>query len=85
MIQKLFTVYDSKAETYLQPFCAPTKGIAIRSFQDSVRDTSSNLHKYPEDFTLFELGSYDQSKATFSLHPSPQSVGVAIEFLEPKA
>lgn len=84
MILKVYTVYDSKAEAYLQPFFSQSKGVAIRSFQEAVRDEKSNISKYPEDFTLFELGEYDDSNSKFNLHNTPQSLGVAVEFLTPK-
>jgi hypothetical protein len=84
MILKVYTVYDTKAEAYLQPFFSQSKGVAIRSFQEAVRDEKSNISKYPEDFTLFELGEYDDSTSKFNLHITPQSLGVAVEFLTPK-
>lgn len=84
MILKVYTVYDSKAEAYLQPFFSQSKGVAIRSFQEAVRDEKSNISKYPEDFTLFELGEYDDANSKFNLHDTPQSLGVAVEFLTPK-
>jgi len=84
MILKVYTVYDSKAEAYLQPFFSQSKGVAIRSFQEAVRDEKSNISKYPEDFTLFELGEYDDANSKFNLHNTPQSLGVAVEFLTPK-
>ena len=84
MILKVYTVYDTKAEAYLQPFFSQSKGVAIRSFQEAVRDEKSNISKYPEDFTLFELGEYDDATSKFNLHITPQSLGVAVEFLTPK-
>jgi hypothetical protein len=84
MILKVYTVYDSKAEAFLQPFFSQSKGVAIRSFQEAVRDEKSNISKYPEDFTLFELGEYDDANSKFNLHNTPQSLGVAVEFLTPK-
>ncbi len=84
MILKVYTVYDTKAEAYIQPFFSPTKGLALRSFQEALIDEKSNISKYPEDFTLFELGEFDQETAKFNLHNTPQSLGVAVEFLTPK-
>ena len=36
--------------------------------------------KYAEDFTLFELGSWDDSNCIFDLLKTPYSLGVLIEF-----
>lgn len=80
MIQKMFTVYDSKLEAYLQPFFMASKGQAIRAFTDSVNDTTTQFNKHPEDFTLFEIGEYDDSKGQVSNLITPNSLGVALEY-----
>jgi len=77
---KVFTVYDSKAECYLQPFCAVSRGAAIRMFTDSANNEQHQFSKYPADFTLFELGDYDECTAKYTLLPTPVSLGLAIEF-----
>jgi len=80
MIHKIYTVFDAKAEAYLLPFMLPTKGLAIRSFSELVNDPNHNFGKYPEDYTLFECGAYDDSTCKFDILPTPLSLGVAIEF-----
>lgn len=80
MIQHIFTVYDSKAAAYLQPFFAQTKGVAIRNFSDAVNDPQHHFARHGEDYTLFELGHYDDSDAKFHIHETPESIGKAIEF-----
>lgn len=82
MIHQVFTIYDSKGEVYLPPFCSRTKGEALRMFQETANDLKSNICKYPSDFTLFHLGAYDDAEAKFSLAVTPISLGVAIEFKE---
>ena len=78
----MFTVYDSKAEAYLQPWGNKTKGQAIRMFTDTVRDEKSNFNKHPEDYTLFEIGEYDESTAELLAHEAKISLGSAIEMLQ---
>ena len=85
MIHKMFTVFDSKADAYLQPFYMQTKGTAVRSFSESCNDPSTSFNKYPEDFTLFALGEYDDLHCTFDLLLTPEPIGKAIEFITPKA
>ena len=80
MIQKIYTVYDSKLEAYMQPFFMQSKGQAVRAFTDSVNDPSTQFNKHPEDFTLFELGEYDDSTGKVSNLPTPNSLGVALEY-----
>jgi hypothetical protein len=82
MITKMFTVYDSKTEAYLQPFFVASKGAAVRSFADAVNEEGHQFNKYPEDFTLFELGEYDDSNASIKKHDALIALGIAVEFLK---
>lgn len=80
MVLKVFGIYDSKAEAYLPPFFMKSKGEAIRALTSHVCDPQHNFSKYAEDFTLFELGSWNDSTSKFDLLPTPHSLGVLIEF-----
>lgn len=80
MVSKVFTVYDSKAEAYLTPFLMRTKSEAIRGFQDVCNDDKSNFCKYAEDYTLFEIGEFDDSIGTYTMYASKVSLGCAIEY-----
>ena len=80
MLLKVFGIYDSKAEAYLQPFFMKSKGEAIRALTALVNDKDHNFGKYSEDFTLFELGSWNDANATFEMLHTPHSMGVLMEF-----
>ncbi|QXP07990.1 MAG: nonstructural protein [Arizlama microvirus] len=80
MKMSMFTVYDSKAEIYLQPFFLQSRGEALRSWDDVVNDAKSQFNKHPTDFTLFEIGTYDTNKATFDVYQAKISLGSANEF-----
>lgn len=75
MILKMFVIYDSKAEAYLPPFFVKSKGEAIRAIQSLIEDPQHNFHKYAEDFTLFEAGSWNDENAKFNLLNTPHSLG----------
>lgn len=75
---KMFTVYDSKAETYLRPFSMRSTGEAIRGFITTLNDEQSEMSKYPADFTLFELGTYDETKAQITTLPTMENLGNGI-------
>ena len=55
----MFSIYDSKAKSYLPPFHMPNDDMALRVFQDCVSDPNHAFGKHPEDYTLFHLGSFD--------------------------
>lgn len=55
----VYSVFDSKAETFGTPMFFLTKGIALRAFSDVCADAGSPMAKHPNDYTLFQIGSYD--------------------------
>lgn len=59
-VRKIFSVFDAKAGAYLEPFFAPTRGVAIRSFSSAAQDPGHMFHRHCEDYTLFELGEFDE-------------------------
>lgn len=65
MIYKVFAVFDRKIATYNSPFCVPHLGLAHRSFEDAVNDTSTQLNKYPSDFSLWQVATFDDETAKY--------------------
>lgn len=76
-----YSVYDEKAAAYLQPFFAPTRGLAIRSFADAVNDETHAFHKHLADYTLFEVGEFEQNLGTFAVMDHAINLGCALNFL----
>lgn len=54
-------VFDGAVQTYGRPFFVHHRGQAVRSFTDEIRatDSSSDINKHPEDFTLHAIGVFD--------------------------
>lgn len=80
MSMKVFGIYDSKAECFLPPFMMKTKGEAIRALSGHVNDPEHNFCKFAADFTLFDLGSWDEQTGRYDLLATPHSIGILIEF-----
>jgi len=80
MILKIFSVYDSKVKAFNNPFFQRTTGEALRSFMDACQKMDGNFYKYAEDYTLFEIGAFDDATAKFELYETPQSLGLASQF-----
>lgn len=71
MILKIYSVFDSAAGAFLQPFFAPTDGLAIRSFMDALNDNANALSKHAADYTLYLLGEFNDADASFSPPQEP--------------
>lgn len=81
MLLKMFSIYDCKVETYTVPYYYKTRGEAVRSIIDLLKEGKHEFAQHPEDYTMFELGSFDLSKAEFHLDSTPISVGKLLEFM----
>ena len=81
---KIFTIRDSKASCYDSRLLVQrTTSEGLRTFQTLVQDANTMVGKYPEDFSFFELGEFDEISAKFKLHPSPVNLGLAAQFEHP--
>ena len=78
---KVFSVFDSKAKAFLQPFFCVNAGVAVRSFSQAAQDKQGDFHRFASDFTLFEIGSWDETQGSLKSHESKVSLGVASQFL----
>lgn len=75
---RIYAVLDCKAEAYLQPIFAPTNAVAKRIFIEAALDQNHNFHKYAADYTLFEIGKFDEETANITAIP-PNNLGNALQ------
>lgn len=76
MTTNIFSVYDTKAQAFIQPFFAPLPAVAIRMIRRAADDEASDFHRFSGDYTLFHLGSFDTDNAQFDLFDTPNNLGV---------
>jgi len=75
---KAFTIRDSKAECFNTPFFQKSHGEAERSFREIANDQKSMISKYPEDYDLYYLGTYNDQTGLIDPLVTPQHVAKAI-------
>ena len=66
MILRAYSIFDRKALVYHAPFFAPTDGAAVRSMSDAVQDTNTTFNRHPNDYVLFYVGDYDDTKGALA-------------------
>lgn len=81
-VKMVFSVYDSKAQAFLVPIFCVTRGVALRLFQAAVLDVEHDFHKFCGDYTLFELGEFDEMSGKFANHATPESVALAVTIMQ---
>lgn len=66
----MLVIRDVKSDVFGRPFFAKTEGEAVRTFEDTINDANPNnlMHKHPEDFALFTVGTFDDTEAVFVTH-----------------
>lgn len=50
-------------------------------FGAAVRDPNHEFGKFPEDYTLFHVGEFDQETGIFNPNPAPRAVVSAVVLL----
>lgn len=78
-----FSIRDAKAEAFMRPFFASTRGLAIRAFVDLVNSGNGEpVAKHPDDFALFCIGEFDELTGELVKLEQPVSLGIASTFKE---
>lgn len=81
MIYRMFSVFDSKIESYMQPFFSPTIASGIRAFSDAVHEPNSMLYKHPDDFELRVIGAFHDDTGEIIIE-TISKLGTAAEILK---
>jgi len=85
MKHQMFAIYDSKANAYLPPWVIHQNEMAIRLFADMCNDPKHQFGKNPADYTLFNIGAYDDNKGQVENQKLNISLGNGIEFVKETA
>jgi len=79
MQNEIFVIYDAKAKLYNKPFYMINKNVALRAAQDLIDDTTTEISKNPQDFTMWHLGTYDDNTAQLTIHEKRECICSFVE------
>lgn len=85
---KAFAVFDSKAASYGNPMFITNSGLALRGFSDACADPKSAMAQHPEDYSLYEIGSYEPNSGMLKPVDPPVHVASAasvISLMDPRS
>lgn len=82
MMLVAFSVFDAAAEAWLAPFFARSKGEAVRLFEGAANTADHRFHKHASDYTLFQIGSFDDLTGRLEASSAPLALGNALEFVQ---
>lgn len=67
----IFTVFDSKAKYYLNPFITNSQGEGLRQFIAAANDPQHPFYLYSTDFTLWQLGTFEPQTGEITVFETP--------------
>lgn len=82
---KVFSIFDEKALVFRTPIFMCQTGQVVRAFDSLVNDKQSEINRYPADFKLYEMGTFDDNSGLLVSLPQPKYVCAALDFFKPVA
>lgn len=68
----IYTVHDEKTSAFLQPMFFRTTGEAIRAIQSCIIDQNHQFSQHKTDFSLVQIGEYDDN--TGNINPLEKKI-----------
>lgn len=59
MIYGVYAIYDSAAHVFTAPTIDISDASAVRSFQQAIANSGSLMNFKPDDFSLYQVGTFD--------------------------
>ncbi|WNK12673.1 MAG: nonstructural protein [Microvirus sp.] len=78
---KVYSIRDIKSEGYGSLFTLLSEGLALRSFGEAALDPKTPFSRYPHDFQLFELGTFEETTGRLESLKHPRYIASAAEAL----
>lgn len=79
---RMYSVYDSKAAAYLNPWTAPSDAVAYRAFATAAVDPEHDFCRWPADFTLFHVGYWNTTTGHIITIEAKENLGTALDLIQ---
>lgn len=83
-MKQVFSLFDKTSLSYNLPMFYTSQGEAMRGFLDIIEDTRTIVHRHPEDFSLYLIGSFDENSGLVDSLQEPKQVCTAIDLIRVK-
>lgn len=77
-------VFDRALGGFNRPFYVAARGLAVRSFADEVNRPDGDLGKHPEDYELWQLGTWDEESGEFEGFKAKSRIALGSDFVKEK-
>jgi len=75
----MYSILDKKTGSYSTPFFQQNDATATRMFADEINGTDTLLAKHPEDFVLFNVGTWLDTGSVEGCDPVSVVDGLALK------
>jgi hypothetical protein len=82
--QELYSIQDKVAKVYNRPMPIVNLGKAMQVFAQMVNGEDSDITKWPEQFNLVKIGSYEEETGKLESLDSPEIIANGLDVLEEK-
>lgn len=79
-IEQVYAVKDIKSGLFASPHHLTSDGVAIRSFSMACENKESQINKFPEDYSLYHLGTFNIETGLLEA-VTPKQIANASEFV----
>lgn len=77
---KIFIFKDEKSQGYGYPMTMHTRGAFIRNLQEELTRGQAIWARHPHDFSIFEIGEYDDVTGTVLMYETKNCLGLVQDF-----
>lgn len=78
-MQVVCCIFDEKVGGFLPPQVFVTSAVAIRSFAYAANMEEHDFWKFGADYTLFEIGTWDDQKGEMKMYETKIGHGTALQ------
>lgn len=79
--KQVYSVRDAKTQAFSPPFIASNNGEALRQFDMLCKNPETMVHKFPADFALFHIGSFQEQLGLLVPAQQVQQIGSGLEYV----
>jgi len=79
---RVYSVYDSKAETYSTPIFERNNASMIRSFTKAANTQEHDFNTFAGDYTLFCIAEWDERSGELFPLKTHENLGLAINYIK---
>jgi hypothetical protein len=78
---QILVIKDMKSQLFLRPTLAASLADGLRGMEVMVNDGDSMIRRFPNDFRLYHVGSFDPNTGKLDVLPDYQDLGSCSDFV----